>query len=280
MAPGHRTSGRGAHRSAKTPLRRGAAVVAVAGGAISLVAAAAPPLDVAPLAQARLADSAVGDDSDNSPDSPDKADSAAGDDDTTVAAEAGTAAAPHALGSAQLVKAAQAAEQAVTRVTAEHAARAKAAQEAAAQEQAAQDQAAQEQAAREAEATAGVADCGLDESGLGEVKSYVRTATEFLGCQFDEPSTYGVAGRAGTSDHPLGRAVDFMVERATGDDLAACALENMDALGVKYVIWEQRINHGSGWEAMEDRGGATANHFDHVHVSFESGAGDGSPRRC
>jgi hypothetical protein len=278
VAPGHRTSGRGAHRSGKTPLRRGAAVVAVAGGAISLVAAAAPPLDVAPLAQARLADSAVGDESDNS------ADSAVGDAVTTDAAAVGTTAAPdalaqpevagpHVLGRAQLVKAAQAAEQAVTRVTAERAAQAKAAKEAAAQEQAAQEQAARE-------ATAGVADCGLDESGLGAVKSHVRTATEFLGCQYDEPSTYGVAGRAGTSDHPLGRAVDFMVDRATGDDLAACALENMDALGVKYVIWEQRINHGSGWEAMEDRGGATANHFDHVHVSFESGAGDGAPGRC
>jgi hypothetical protein len=40
------------------------------------------------------------------------------------------------------------------------------------------------------------------------------------------------------------------------------------------VIWNQRINTGSGWESMEDRGGATANHEDHVHISFERG---GSP---
>ena len=34
-----------------------------------------------------------------------------------------------------------------------------------------------------------------------------------LGCRFGEPTMFGVAGRAGTSDHPSGRAVDFMVDR-------------------------------------------------------------------
>jgi hypothetical protein len=28
---------------------------------------------------------------------------------------------------------------------------------------------------------------------------------------------------------------------------------------------------------MENRGNATDNHFDHVHVSFEQGAGSGDP---
>jgi hypothetical protein len=44
-----------------------------------------------------------------------------------------------------------------------------------------------------------------------------------------------------------------------------------DELGVKYVIFEQKI-YGSwtGWKAerMEDRGGPTANHMDHPHISF------------
>ena len=71
-----------------------------------------------------------------------------------------------------------------------------------------------------------------------------------------------------------------MVDTATGNDLAACVLRNQDALGVKYVIWRQRINFGSGWKAMEDRGGETANHFDHVHVSFDKGAGDGDLKGC
>ena len=90
----------------------------------------------------------------------------------------------------------------------------------------------------------------------------------------------GVAGRSNASDHPKGRALDFMVDRATGDQLAACALRNREELGVSYVIWRQRIDTGSGFRPMADRGSPTANHFDHVHVSFEPGAGTGSPVSC
>ena len=53
-------------------------------------------------------------------------------------------------------------------------------------------------------------------------------------------------------------------------------------LGIKYVIWKQRINSGSGWRAMANRGGITANHFDHVHITFLSsttGGGSGGPTR-
>src|SRR5919206_4447717 len=42
VAPGRRYEGDGAHRSVETPLRRGAAVVALTGGAVSLVGAASP----------------------------------------------------------------------------------------------------------------------------------------------------------------------------------------------------------------------------------------------
>jgi hypothetical protein len=37
-----------------------------------------------------------------------------------------------------------------------------------------------------------------------------------------------------------------------------------------YIIWKQRyydIRSGGGWDMMSDRGGVTANHYDHVHVS-------------
>jgi hypothetical protein len=70
-----------------------------------------------------------------------------------------------------------------------------------------------------------------------------------------------------------------MVDRATGDRLAGCALNNRAALGITYVIWRQRINFGNGWQPMEDRGGITANHYDHVHVSFGDAAG-GPPNTC
>ena len=125
--------------------------------------------------------------------------------------------------------------------------------------------------------TAPAADCGLDTGQLGAVKPFVRTAAQFLGCAFGEPTVLGVAGRSTASDHPRGRALDFMVDRATGDRLAACAIRHREELGISYVIWRQRIDTGSGFRLMPDRGGATANHFDHVHISFKPGAGSGPP---
>jgi hypothetical protein len=122
--------------------------------------------------------------------------------------------------------------------------------------------------------------CGLNESQLGRVKPQARAGAEFLGCAFGEPTVLGVAGRANASDHPRGLAVDFMVDRATGDKLAACALRDREALGISYVIWRQRIDTGSGFRAMPDRGSPTANHFDHVHVSFEPGVAPGDPATC
>ncbi|MDH2429763.1 hypothetical protein [Sphaerisporangium sp. TRM90804] len=81
-------------------------------------------------------------------------------------------------------------------------------------------------------------------------------------------------------EHPLGRACDFMLssggampsaaQAALGDEIAAWTIKNGRKLGVKYVIYRQRIyNMGfPGWRAMANRGGVTANHFDHVHISM------------
>jgi hypothetical protein len=123
--------------------------------------------------------------------------------------------------------------------------------------------------ARATQREVAVRTCPASTSGFGRVKSWVATSGKELRCRFDVDTVLGLAARAGTSDHPSGLALDFMVNRATGDKLAAYALKNMDRLGIKYVIYRQRINYGSGWRAMEDRGGATANHEDHVHISFQ-----------
>lgn len=87
--------------------------------------------------------------------------------------------------------------------------------------------------------------------------------------------------RPGTSgEHPLGRACDFMLssggtmpsreQLALGDRIAEWAIANADKLGVKYVIYKQRIYNMSfpGWRAMADRGSITQNHWDHVHISM------------
>lgn len=114
--------------------------------------------------------------------------------------------------------------------------------------------------------------------GIGAVRPHVRAAAIEIGNKFDVSTIYGIGARSGVSEHPIGLALDFMVftDRAKGDQIAAFVLANWKRLGVKYIIWKQRINNGGGWEAMEDRGGVTANHFDHDHVSFEANPSDAS----
>jgi len=90
--------------------------------------------------------------------------------------------------------------------------------------------------------------------------------------------------RAGDNDgtghgHNSGMAVDFMVpvNSAQGDQLAEYLTKHMDELGVYYIIWKQRFympqqniyGPANTWNIMPNRGGVTANHYDHVHVSFK-----------
>jgi len=55
------------------------------------------------------------------------------------------------------------------------------------------------------------------------------------------------------------------------NQLAEYCAANLGSLGLKYVIWRQRINTGSGWRGMENRGSITQNHMDHVHITFQGG---------
>lgn len=107
---------------------------------------------------------------------------------------------------------------------------------------------------------------------LDGVKPHVAQVGHHLAAKFDVDDIGGAAGRGGSGDHPLGLALDFMVDTGTGNALADHVLANRRAFGVTYVIWRQRYNDGSGWSAMEDRGSPTANHMDHVHVSFQTTA--------
>ena len=105
---------------------------------------------------------------------------------------------------------------------------------------------------------------------LSGTKPHVAAVGNHIKGKFGVSQVGGKAGRSGTSDHPSGLALDFMVGTSTGNQIADYVLANQSKFNVKYVIWKQRYNDGSGWSTMEDRGSATANHYDHVHVSFES----------
>lgn len=85
--------------------------------------------------------------------------------------------------------------------------------------------------------------------------------------------------RAGDpDDHGKGLAVDVMVPTSSqlGDQVAQYAIDNMDRAGISYVIWKQQFympvdniyGPANTWNQMPDRGGDTANHYDHVHISF------------
>lgn len=83
----------------------------------------------------------------------------------------------------------------------------------------------------------------------------------------------GIGQRPGPSDHPDGNAIDVMTmdDTESGRDIAEHFRANHDELGVKYVIYQQMIASPSSnweWRPMEDRGSPTANHMDHVHISF------------
>lgn len=81
-------------------------------------------------------------------------------------------------------------------------------------------------------------------------------------------------------DHGKGLAVDVMVPTSSqlGDQVAQYAIDNMDRAGISYVIWKQQFympvdniyGPANTWNQMPDRGGDTANHYDHVHISFNA----------
>ncbi|HEU4546530.1 MAG TPA: SH3 domain-containing protein, partial [Microlunatus sp.] len=84
-----------------------------------------------------------------------------------------------------------------------------------------------------------------------------------------EVTSYGTWRNDG--EHGQGRAIDIMVSGETGWEIANFLRANYAALGIEYIIFSQQMwsveRSGEGWRGMSDRGSATANHYDHVHVS-------------
>jgi hypothetical protein len=95
------------------------------------------------------------------------------------------------------------------------------------------------------------------------------------------PQVTRYLGTGGGGEHRTGRAVDIMVygDSALGYKIAAFAQTNARALGISQVIWHQHIwtvqRAGNGWRPMPNRGSATANHMNHVHVTTYGDAATG-----
>ncbi len=118
---------------------------------------------------------------------------------------------------------------------------------------------------------------------LGTVKPATQQVANSVGGQFGIKTAYGY--RAPSSEkwdpagHPAGLAIDFMINdipdgKAVGDRLAGFLIANAQAIGVKYIIWQQRswTPARGEWKPMEDRGSPTQNHLDHVHLSLDDSA--------
>jgi hypothetical protein len=102
------------------------------------------------------------------------------------------------------------------------------------------------------------------------VSANVEAVHQAVCAAFPSITSFGTL-RGGGGDHGTGHAIDIMVSGSLGYQVAEFVRENYVALGVSYVIYAQRIwsveRAGEGWRGMASRGSATANHYDHVHVS-------------
>lgn len=87
---------------------------------------------------------------------------------------------------------------------------------------------------------------------------------------FPDVKSYG-GYRNESGYHGQGRAIDVMISGDRAWEIARWLRENAKSLGVIEVIHAQKIwttqRASEGWRSMSDRGSATANHYDHVHIS-------------
>jgi hypothetical protein len=105
------------------------------------------------------------------------------------------------------------------------------------------------------------------ENGLTSAAVYVYRSV----CHaFPQITTYG--GWDNHGEHSSGRALDIMTsDVALGTAIAEFLRAHSSELHIYDILWRQRIwtpvRAAEGWRLFANRGSATANHYDHVHVS-------------
>lgn len=104
-------------------------------------------------------------------------------------------------------------------------------------------------------------------------------AARAVSAAFPEILTIGGVRPDSLRWHPHGMAIDVMIPnahtpagKALGDSVLAYVLQNAKRFDLNHVIWRQTIYKPDGSQrAMPDRGGDTANHYDHVHIATDGG---------
>lgn len=112
-------------------------------------------------------------------------------------------------------------------------------------------------------------DCTNGSSVPSGVSANIRAVHQAVCAAFPELTSYGTFRSDG--EHSQGIAIDIMVSGSRGWEVAEFIREHYSELGVSYLIYAQKIwsvqRAGEGWRGMSNRGSATANHYDHVHVT-------------
>lgn len=106
---------------------------------------------------------------------------------------------------------------------------------------------------------------------LKGVSPNTAAAADYWGSKYGIKIIGGLGpGSVPGSDHPKGRALDFMINnvsrgKARGTALANDIISHYRDWNVKYVIWNRYIwSPGKGWRRYH----GPSPHTDHVHVSF------------
>ena len=122
----------------------------------------------------------------------------------------------------------------------------------------------------------------LDRPGLASEKGlqkYTKLINRAITAAFPEITDIGGVRPDSLRWHPQGLALDVMIPnsdtaagKALGDRVVKFLVANRETLGVDHMIWRQNMIQPDGSASpMAGRGSATANHFDHVHVTSIGG---------
>ena len=119
-----------------------------------------------------------------------------------------------------------------------------------------------------------MAKCSRGSAVEGRLRTDTIRIYRSLCALFPGVNSYGGWRAGGRQFHKNGRALDIMLtpgrESALGWQIAKYLTANAKAFNIDHVIFEQKIwtPRSPHWRGMADRGGTTANHYDHVHVAI------------
>lgn len=113
--------------------------------------------------------------------------------------------------------------------------------------------------------------CSISTSIVAHLTSATQNVYQRVCANFPNVSSFGGYRAGDSGEHGQGRALDVMISGQAGWAVANWARANAYSLGITEVIYSQQIwttqRASEGWRSMSDRGSATANHFDHVHIT-------------